>query len=108
MDPDTDYGLHALIPLIKSTLNNLEVSGPVGALTGPLVRGDIGTIAGHMKALEEKNPELLDIYGLLAIAALPLAKQQGNLTLKQIKEIKDLLISGINFQTTLPRNNSIL
>ena len=108
LDSETDDGLHALIPLIKSTLNNLEVSGPVGALTGPLVRGDIGTITGHIKALEEKNPELRDIYGLLGIAALPLAKQKGNLTLKQIKKIRHLLRSGINCQKPIPENNSIL
>ena len=105
--PDTHSGLNALIPLIRETLNNLEESGPVNALTGPFVRGDIGTIKGHIEALGEQDSELLEIYGLLGMASLPLAKQKGNLNLQRIEEIRRLLLSGISVQkdyTTSPES----
>ena len=103
---ESPTGLNALIPLIRETLNNMEVSGPVNALTGPFVRGDIGTIKGHIEALEEEDPELLEIYGLLGIASLPLAKQKGNLTLQRIEEIRRLLseISVQKCKTTSPES----
>lgn len=92
----TNNGLNALMPLIRSTLNNLEANGPVNALTGPFARGDIGTISQHIEKLRRETPGLLEIYGRLGIVGLPLAKAKGNLTREQIESMEHLLTSGIN------------
>lgn len=47
--PET--ALAALLPLMRGTLENVERLGPVRALTGPIARGDVGTVARHRRAL---------------------------------------------------------
>jgi predicted short-subunit dehydrogenase-like oxidoreductase (DUF2520 family) len=43
----------ALNGLLRGTVENLQRKGVPQALTGPLVRGDIGTLAAHLAALEQ-------------------------------------------------------
>jgi predicted short-subunit dehydrogenase-like oxidoreductase (DUF2520 family) len=39
------------LPLLRGTLENLEEQGAAAALTGPVVRGDVGTVRAHVAAL---------------------------------------------------------
>ena len=64
----------ALLPLARATLENLSEAGPEAALTGPVSRGDAGTVRGHRAALE---PEDRRLYDALAKATLTLAKARG-------------------------------
>ena len=43
-----DDSLRVLLPLMRSTLDNLERQGLPEALTGPIVRGDTGTVRRHL------------------------------------------------------------
>lgn len=61
-------------PLMARTLANLAVSDPSSALTGPVRRGDAGTIAVHLNALKGETREL---YRLLALEAVRLAEIAG-------------------------------
>ncbi len=74
-----ENSLRALLPLLHSTLDNLENVGLPRALTGPLVRGDAGTIMRHLTALDTTAPEVAEVYRALAVAALPLVAAQGQL-----------------------------
>ncbi len=49
-----DEAVKAIIPLVRGTVNNVERVGVPDALTGPIARGDVETVEGHMEALEEK------------------------------------------------------
>ncbi len=69
--------LRALLPLMRTTLDNLEHLGVPDALTGPLVRGDVGTVARHLQALDRAAPHVAPFYRCLAQATLPLAQQRG-------------------------------
>jgi predicted short-subunit dehydrogenase-like oxidoreductase (DUF2520 family) len=69
--------LRAVLPLVRGTLANVERLGVPGALTGPIARGDAATVAGHLAALGERAPELLELYRLLARATVPLARERG-------------------------------
>ena len=42
------------------------VDAGAGALTGPIARGDMETVARHLDALSEKAPELRPTYEALA------------------------------------------
>ena len=42
-----------LLPLIASTVRNLETKDPVDALTGTFSRGDVETVKRHLKALSK-------------------------------------------------------
>ncbi len=41
----------ALWPLVRATVDNVVTHGPVDALTGPVSRGDVDTVARHLDAL---------------------------------------------------------
>ena len=66
-----------MYPLAKITLENAERMGTVGSVTGPVVRGDTGTVEAHLKALARQAPEVAPLYQALALASLPLAQERG-------------------------------
>jgi predicted short-subunit dehydrogenase-like oxidoreductase (DUF2520 family) len=67
----------ALNTLVCATAENLRTQGIPDALTGPLVRADIGTIVAHMRALREIDPKLGDLYTQLARLSLPMLRARG-------------------------------
>ncbi len=65
--------------LQHTTLDNVTSLGPDAALTGPAVRGDAGTIAGHLEALAETARGSLPSYVALARVALDVGERSGRL-----------------------------
>ena len=62
-----------LLPLLKSTTANLAKKNPAEALTGPFARGDVDTVAMHLKAISATNiSELEHVYAFLGRRALKL------------------------------------
>lgn len=67
-----------LLPLIKSTVENLETQNAAAALTGTFARADVRTLEKHIKSLGEiHSKEILEIYLQLGTRSLDLAKTQG-------------------------------
>lgn len=64
----------AFTPLIQGTLQNIGAVGPAAALTGPVVRGDAGTIRRHARAMDKEEWEL---YRLLGYHTVKIARQRG-------------------------------
>lgn len=54
-----------LAPLVAASVDNVLGRGAT-ALTGPIVRGDLGTITSHLDALERDLPELARAYRALS------------------------------------------
>ncbi len=54
--------IEILQPLIDSTFKNIKDKGPALAATGPIPRGDAGTVKRHLENLEKYNPELVPFY----------------------------------------------
>ncbi len=52
-------------PLVSNTFENIKRDGPSKAATGPIPRGDIGTVKQHIQNLEQFQPEMLEIYTAL-------------------------------------------
>jgi predicted short-subunit dehydrogenase-like oxidoreductase (DUF2520 family) len=71
LDPSAAAALY--LPLMRGTLDNLT-HGVVGALTGPVRRGDAATVHRHLAAL---SPEDRTLYRALGLAALRLAREAG-------------------------------
>jgi predicted short-subunit dehydrogenase-like oxidoreductase (DUF2520 family) len=67
----------ALNVLLGGTVENLRARGVPRALTGPLVRSDVGTIAGHLAALNAADPQIADAYRALARLTYPLLVARG-------------------------------
>jgi len=68
--------LPALVPLMTSAVRNVAEVGLPSALTGPAVRGDVGSIERHIAALESKAPETLDLYRRLGREVLRIARKR--------------------------------
>jgi predicted short-subunit dehydrogenase-like oxidoreductase (DUF2520 family) len=73
----SDASAGALNALMQAALHNVAALGPVDALTGPLVRGDLGTVAAHLTALEDAPPAYRDLYIQLARLTYPLLEKRG-------------------------------
>ena len=69
----------ALLALMKGTVNNLERVGLPNALTGPIARGDLGTVEKHLQELGQRTPELGPVYRELALLTVPIALEKGTL-----------------------------
>jgi len=80
-----------LLPLVESTLNNLGAMTSEQALTGTFARGDVATARRHLDALSGKQlAEALEIYKLLGLRSVELAKKRG-LDAKLLRHMKELL-----------------
>jgi predicted short-subunit dehydrogenase-like oxidoreductase (DUF2520 family) len=76
---EADEALSSLLPLIRGTVENLASEGLPNALTGPLRRGDVETVAAHLAALGA-DPQLrptLELYRQLGRAGVKIAQQLG-------------------------------
>jgi predicted short-subunit dehydrogenase-like oxidoreductase (DUF2520 family) len=74
-----EEALPALGPLIRSSAENALLQGPVGALTGPIERGDVQTVASHLNALNAAcvPAEVLELYRVAGRYALRIARRRG-------------------------------
>jgi predicted short-subunit dehydrogenase-like oxidoreductase (DUF2520 family) len=62
------------LPLLAGTVRNLELLGPASALTGPIRRGDVGTIEAHLATLSGDDRRLFAVLGLRTVE---LAREAG-------------------------------
>jgi predicted short-subunit dehydrogenase-like oxidoreductase (DUF2520 family) len=86
-----DEATRALLPLIRGTLNNIENIGIPQCLTGPIARGDTGTVNKHLQTLREKAPILLFPYKELGLQTVPVALAKGRISEKQAVELEAVL-----------------
>ncbi|MAH39542.1 MAG: F420-dependent NADP oxidoreductase [Dehalococcoidales bacterium] len=81
----------SLLPLIRGTVNNIDTLGIPGCLTGPIARGDSGTIKKHLSALQKVVPDLVSTYQELGLKTIPIALEKGGINQKQANELKAIL-----------------
>ena len=62
--------LEAFLPLVRAAVDNVAALGPEAALTGPVARGDVATVRGHLDSLSGTDR---DAYLALARLAYELA-----------------------------------
>lgn len=67
----------ALNALVGATVENIRAQGIPAALTGPLVRSDVGTIAAHLRALAGVDEDSARLYRLLAKSTFPILEARG-------------------------------
>lgn len=81
----------ALMTLLRGTVENIEALGAPAALTGPIARGDAGTIQRHMDELERAAPGLKEAYRALGLLAVPIARARGSLAVSEARRIETTL-----------------
>ncbi|MBE0415579.1 MAG: DUF2520 domain-containing protein [Dehalococcoidia bacterium] len=81
----------AFLPLLHGTLKNIDNVGIPGCLTGPIARGDLGTIKKHILALEKAAPGVLSTYRELGLQTIPIALSKGKIDEERARELRELL-----------------
>lgn len=82
---------NAYLPLVYGSLKNIEKSDSVSSLTGPIARGDSGTIKKHVLAINKNLPQFSSLYSSLGLIAVKIAQKKGTLNTRQAKEINAIL-----------------
>jgi predicted short-subunit dehydrogenase-like oxidoreductase (DUF2520 family) len=77
----------ALLKLAEGTLENVRSVGVPEALTGPVERGDVGTVLRHVEALASGAPELSAAYAALGRRAIEAAIAKGSIGRAQAKRL---------------------
>jgi len=95
-----DAAIHAFWPLINGTLKNIESKGTVSALTGPISRGDVGTIRKHLQTLHEKLPTYLPIYCAMGMLTANIGIEKKTISEEEADIIKQLLKGGFEDEQT--------
>jgi len=90
---DGETALAALGPLVRAGVRNALALGPAEALTGPIERGDVETIARHLRSLASAPPEAGALYRAAGLYVTGLARR-GGLSEKKAAEIGELLRRG--------------
>jgi predicted short-subunit dehydrogenase-like oxidoreductase (DUF2520 family) len=90
LSPEPLTADRALNGLLAGTVENLRLQGIPDALTGPLVRGDVQTVAAHLRALETADPQIAELYRQLGRLSIPMLRARG-MTVDQIHHIERLL-----------------
>lgn len=81
--------------LVEASVSNTLEAGP-SALTGPVSRGDTGTVAAHLDALDEYSVaagslDVADAYTAMAKATIARALTNGTITTEQARAMHELL-----------------
>jgi predicted short-subunit dehydrogenase-like oxidoreductase (DUF2520 family) len=81
--------------LIEQTLANAKSGGVNAALTGPIARGDVGTLEAHLEAVRQFAPDLLELYEATARRELKLARDRGSLTPHELDRVRAVLAKPV-------------
>lgn len=90
-----EQGLEALTPLVQGALDNVKKLGHRRSLTGPISRGDVATVRGHLEGLARCGQTTDAVYRSLGLATLELALGgRGGPSLDRAWELREALKSS--------------
>lgn len=88
---EPEAALAALLPLLRGTVDNLGAVGVPDALTGPIARGDAGTVAMHLADLANAGEDLRTAYTALGRLAVDMALAKGSIDDAAAAKLRDAL-----------------
>ncbi|MCE5277232.1 MAG: Rossmann-like and DUF2520 domain-containing protein [Planctomycetaceae bacterium] len=104
---DPKLAATALLPLVQATLDNNAAMGPAAALTGPIARGDVATVARHVAALRQavvavgpsdlppRHPgATLALYRAAGLRTIELALKKGTIDAAKADALRKILSEG--------------
>ncbi len=74
---DEAQSLAIYLPLVEGTIGNARALGIARALTGPMTRGDVGTLEAHAATLAARAPEAAALHREVALRAIAIAERRG-------------------------------
>jgi predicted short-subunit dehydrogenase-like oxidoreductase (DUF2520 family) len=82
-------------PIIEATLLNVAESSPTKALTGPIARGGVETVAEHFEALQRYAPNLVSYYGSVSAETIRCAEAKGSLDREKARALYNVIFSNM-------------
>jgi predicted short-subunit dehydrogenase-like oxidoreductase (DUF2520 family) len=83
--------VRALLPLVRGTIASIERAGLAHGMPGPVSRGDVGSVAKHVAALQRLDPEILALYRELCGRTVPLAIERNGIDAQVAERIRQAL-----------------
>lgn len=74
---DEESAGQMVIGMLRTLEENIKQNGLTGALTGPIMRGDLATVQGHLQALKNWGGPYEQVYRVLGQAVLEKSKRTG-------------------------------
>ncbi|HEX5430531.1 MAG TPA: Rossmann-like and DUF2520 domain-containing protein [Bryobacteraceae bacterium] len=71
-----EEALQALGPLARASVENALALGPLQALTGPIERGDAGTVSSHLRAMGEVSEDIRELYRRAGLYTAQMARRK--------------------------------
>ena len=96
---ENDAAREIFLPLIKSTIENLQTQTPAEALTGTFARADVAGFENHLKILRENvSDEAVEVYLQLAARSTRLAERQGANPSRIAEILEKITLAKKNFK----------
>lgn len=80
-------------PIILATLRNIKSTSPAEALSGPVARGGVETVADHFRAIKSDSPQLIPYFARLSLETIDLAVAKGSIGEAQAGALRTLIHS---------------
>jgi predicted short-subunit dehydrogenase-like oxidoreductase (DUF2520 family) len=80
-------------PIVEATLSNIARSSAGEALSGPIARGGVETVACHLESLQEFMPELLPYFVEMSLETLRLAETKRSMDRGTADAMRHLIVS---------------
>jgi predicted short-subunit dehydrogenase-like oxidoreductase (DUF2520 family) len=80
-------------PILMATLKNIAITSPREALSGPIARGGVETVAEHFHSIEQYCPELLPYFAQVSSETVKLAMKKGSITDRHVQALTELIRS---------------
>ena len=74
---DEAQALAVYLPLVENTIGNARALGIARALTGPMTRGDVGTLEAHTATLAAHAPAAAALHREVSLRAISIAESRG-------------------------------
>jgi len=91
---DEAHALAVYGPLLEGTLANARSLGIAAALTGPMTRGDVGTLEAHAAALAAHAPSVAAMHRELSLRAIAIAEGRGAIEPGSAARLRAALAAG--------------
>ena len=75
-----EAGRRAIGAVAAATLENVRTFGEGATVTGPVSRGDVGTVRLHLEEIDRAAPELIPLYTAISRRSAVLASEAGRPT----------------------------
>lgn len=93
LQPERNDFFPVFRPIIEATLQNIGLHGPAEALTGPVARGGVATVAQHLAAVERYAPHLIPYFTRMSLETVRLAVAKGSLVPERREALERLIRS---------------